>query len=109
MGMASGNESKINTTLFLNTADQLGAVSKSLQGQFQEWQQAMNSLRGQWQGEGSDQVRNAAMQIKKSSEELLKNLSAYQVTLQEMAGVYDKTEKNITEKGKTLKVERTFR
>ena len=74
MGMASGNESKINTTLFLNTADQLGAVSKSLQGQFQEWQQAMNSLRGQWQGEGSDQVRNAAMQIKKSLEELLKNL-----------------------------------
>lgn len=107
--MATGNESKIDTKLFVATADSIAPITKDLGNLFGEWQRALSGLRGEWQGDVSDNVKNTAAQVQKSSGELLKSLAAYQATLKEMAGIYDKTEKNVQETGRTLKFDRAMR
>lgn len=103
------NESKIDTKLFLSTADALAPLAKNLGNLFTQWQETVASLRSEWQGDSSDDVKNTAAQLQKSSEALLRSISSYAVTLKEMAGVYDKTEKTVQESGKTLKFGSTFR
>ncbi|MCR4891034.1 MAG: WXG100 family type VII secretion target [Lachnospiraceae bacterium] len=101
--MAASGESRVNTQQFLSTADTLQAIFKDLQNQFHAWEQTMNSLRGQWQGDCSDDIRALTNQVKSSSNALLTNLQGYRTALREMAGVYDKTEKAVQEKGRSLK------
>lgn len=103
------NESKIDTKLFLTTAEELKPLTKNLGNLFTQWQETLASLRSEWQGDTSDDVKNTAAQLQKSSEALLRSLSGYSVTLKEMAGIYDKTEKTVQESGKTLKFGTTFR
>ena len=107
--MATGNESKIDTKLFSSTADAVASSVKEIDRLCQEWNKTMTGLRGEWQGDVSDDVKNTVEQVKKSAADLLTNLSGYPVTLREIAGIYDKTEQNVQETGKTLKFEKTFR
>lgn len=102
------SETKIDTKLFLATAESLEPVIKQLSSLFSQWQQTLASLRGDWQGDTSDDIRNTAAQLQRSSDALLASLSAYPVTLKEMAGIYEKTEKSVKETGKTLKFGNTF-
>ena len=102
-------ESKIDTKLFVSTAETIGQLTKQLGELSDRWQDTLGAIRGEWQGDTSDDVRNTAAQLQKSSAALLKSLSGYQVTLKEMAGIYDKTEKNVQETGKSLKFGNTFK
>ena len=105
----AGNESKIDTALFLSTAETLAPLTKQLGELFNRWQETVSALRSDWQGDTSDDVRNTAGQLARSSEALLRALNGYEAALKELAGVYDKTEKNVQETGKKLKFGSTFR
>lgn len=107
--MATGNETKIDTKLFAATADTLLACTKEMERLCGDWSKAMSSLRSQWQGDVSDNIKNTAEQVKKSAADLLASLSAYPITLREIAGIYDHTEKSVSETGKTLKFDRALR
>lgn len=107
--MASGSESKIDTKLFVSTADSVGNVAKELTTLFQDYAKAAQTLRSNWQGDSSEDIKGVADQVQKSGAELLRKLNSYRSTLNEIAGIYDKTEKNVQETSKSLKFENTFR
>ncbi len=107
--MATGSESKIDTKLFVATADSVGTVTKELESCFQDYGKTMQSMRGYWQGDTSDDIKNVADAVQKSATDLLRSLGGYRAALNEIAGIYDKTEKNVQETGKTLKFDRAMR
>jgi WXG100 family type VII secretion target len=107
--MAAANESKIDTKLFVSTADAVGAAAKELGTCFQDWGKVMQSLRGYWQGDTSDDIKNVAEAVQKSAADILRSLGGYRAALLEIAGIYDKTEKSVQESGKTLKFDRTMK
>jgi WXG100 family type VII secretion target len=107
--MAAGNESKIDTKLFAQTADTIANATKELNRLFGDWNKSMNSLRGAWQGDTSDDVKNTVEQIQKSSADLSTALNGYPAALREIAGIYDSAEKAVQETGKSLKFDRAFR
>jgi uncharacterized protein YukE len=107
--MAVGNESKIDTKLFVSTADAVGTVTKELEACFQEWGKVMQGLRGYWQGDTSDDIKNVAEAVQKNAVDILRALGGYRAALNEMAGIYDKTEKSVQESGKTLKFDKALR
>jgi uncharacterized protein YukE len=107
--MAAGNESKIDTKLFVSTADAVGAAAKDLGTCFQDWGKVVQSLRGYWQGDTSDDIKNVAEAVQKSAAYILRSLGGYRAALLEMAGIYDKTEKSVQESGKTLKFDRAMK
>ena len=104
----AGSESRIDTQLFLATAEALNPATRELANLFTRWQETLSSLRSDWQGDSSDDIRNTAAQLQRSSEALLRSLTGYQATLKEMAGIYDKTEKNVQQTGKSLKFGSAF-
>ena len=107
--MATGNESKIDTKMFVSTADTIGTVAKELEACFQDWAKVMQSLRGAWQGDTSDDIKNTAEAVQKSASDMLRSLGGYKTALYEIAGIYDKTEKNVQETGKSLKFDNALR
>ena len=107
--MASRSESKIETKLFATTGDTVGVVSKDLESCFQEWGKIMQGMRGHWQGDTSDDIKNVAEAVQRSGSDLLRSLGGYKAALYEVAGIYDKTEKNIQETGKSLKFDKALR
>lgn len=107
--MATGSESRIDTKLFAATAQSVGNIAKQMNGYCQEWNKTMNTLRGAWQGDTSDNMKNTADQVQKSAAVLLNALSGYQAALNEMAGIYEKTEQNVQETGKSLRFDKAFR
>jgi WXG100 family type VII secretion target len=102
-------ESKIDTKLFVATADSVGAISKELESCFQDYGKGMQSMRGYWQGDTSDDIKNVADAVQKSAADLLRSLGGYRAALNEIAGIYDKTEQNVQEAGKTLKFDKAMR
>ena len=107
--MATGNESKIDTKLFVSTADAVGAVAKDLGTCFADWAKVMQGLRGAWQGDTSDDIKNTSEAVGRSASYLLRSLGGYKAVLHEMAGIYDKTEKAVQESGKALKFDKALR
>ena len=102
-------ESKIDTKLFVATAETAAAVAKDLDGCFRDWAKAMQGLRGNWQGDTSDDIKNIADAVQRSASDLLRSLGGYRAALGEIAGIYDKTEKNVQETSRTLKFDRAMR
>lgn len=102
-------ESKVDTKLFLATAEEIEPAIKQLSNLFEQWQSTLAALRSDFQGDTSDDIRNTAAQLRSSSEVLIASLENYPKTLKEMAGIYEKTEKNVQETGKSLKFGNTFK
>jgi uncharacterized protein YukE len=107
--MATGSESKIDTKLFVATADSVGTVTKELDSCFQDYGKTMQSMLGYWQGDTSDDIKNVADAVQHSAADLLRSLGGYRAALNEIAGIYDKTEQNVQETGKTLKFDKAMR
>lgn len=107
--MASGGESKVDTKLFVSTADAVGVVAKDLSACFQEWAKVMQGLRGNWQGDTSDDIKNTVEAVQGSAADLLRAMDGCRAALNEMAGIYDKTEKAVQETGKSLKFDKGLR
>lgn len=107
--MATGSETRIDTRLFASTADSLGGIAKQMEGSCQEWNKTMAGLRSVWQGDTSDNVKNTAEQVQKSAAALVRALAGYRAALLEIAGIYEKTEQNVQETGKSLNFDRAFR
>ena len=106
--MASGSDTKMDTALLLSTAETLGPIIKNLENIFDQFQQEIKSVRGGWQGDGSDDIKNTAAQLKESSAEITRVLSGYVTGLKELAGVYDKAENKVENTSKSLKFDNTF-
>ena len=92
--MASGGESKVDTKLFVSTADTVGVVAKDLSACFQEW---------------ADDIKNTVEAVQGSAADLLRAMDGCRAALNEMAGIYDKTEKAVQETGKSLKFDKGLR
>ena len=107
--MASGSETKVDTTLLANTAETLAPLIKNLENIFDQFQQEIKSSRSEWQDDASDDIRNTAAQLKSSSAEIIKVLNGYVSGLKELAGIYDKAETKAQEAGRTLKFDSTFK
>jgi len=107
--MAVGNDSKIDTKLFATTAETTAKVASDLETCFQDWAKVMQSLRGNWQGDTSDNIKNTVEAVQRSASDLLRALGGYRKALNEMAGIYDKTEKAVQESGKSLKFDKAMR
>ncbi|MBQ9550787.1 MAG: WXG100 family type VII secretion target [Lachnospiraceae bacterium] len=107
--MAAGNETKVDTALLAKTAESLNPLIKNLENIFEQFQQEIKSSRSEWQGDASDDIRNTAAQLKSSSAEIIKVLKGYVSGLQELAGVYDKAESKVSNTGKSLKFDSTFK
>ena len=106
--MAAGSDTKVDTALLLKTAETLTPLVKNLQNNFEQFQQEIKNSRGEWQGDTSDDIRNTAAQLKSSSAEIVKVLNGYISGLKELAGVYDKAETKVQNKGQSLKFDTTF-
>ena len=107
--MATGTESKIDTQLFATTADSISATAKELETCFSDWGKVMQGLRGAWQGDTSDNIKNTMDAVQNSASNLLRTLGGYKTALYEIAGIYDKTEKTVQETGKSLKFDKPMR
>ena len=107
--MAAGNDTRVDTALLASTAEQLSPLIKNLENIFEQFQQEIKSSRGSWQGDGSDDIRNTAAQLKESSAEIIRVLNGYVTGLKELAGVYDKAETKVENTGKSLKFDSTFK
>lgn len=107
--MATGNETKVDTALLVSTAETLTPLVKSLQSNFDQFQQEIKNSRGEWQGDTSDDIRNTANQLKSSSAEMIRVLNGYVSGLKQLAGIFDKAESNVSDKGKSLKFDKTFK
>jgi len=107
--MATGTESRIDTRLFAATADSVSGVAKDLESCFSEWVKIMQGLRSSWQGDTSDDIKNTTEAVQNSAAVLLAALGGYRTTLNELAGIYDRTEKNVQETGKSLKFDKPMR
>ena len=103
------SETRIDTKLFVSTAEAVGAVAKELEGCFQEWGKVMQSLRGHWQGDTSDDIKNTVESVQKSANDLVGALNGYKKALNEMAGIYDRTENTVQEASKSLKFDNAMR
>lgn len=106
--MATGNDTKVDTALLASAAETLAPLVKQLESVFEQFQQEVKSSRGEWQGDASDDIRNTAAQLKSSSSEITKTMNGYVSGLKELAGIYDKAENAVSNKGKTLKFDKTF-
>ena len=106
--MAAGNDTKMDTALLLSTAESLTPLIKNLENIFEQFQQEVKSSRSSWQGDGSDDIKNTAAQLKESSAEIIKVLNGYVSGLKELAGVYDKAETKVENTSKSLKFDSTF-
>ncbi len=107
--MASGNDTKVDTALLAQTAESLSPLVKNLENVFEQFQQEVKNSRSEWQGDTSDDIRNTAAQLKSSSAEITKVLNGYISGLKELAGVYDKAENKVSDTGKSLKFDSTFK
>lgn len=107
--MAAGTESKIDTRLFAATAESVSKVAKDLDSCFSDWARIMSGLRSNWQGDTSDDIKNTTEAVQNSAAVLLAALGGYRTTLNELAGIYDRTEANVKETGKSLKFDRPMR
>ena len=107
--MATGTETKIDTQLFIATAETISATAKELETCFSDWGKATQGLRGAWQGDTSDNIKNTMDAVQKSASDLLRTLGGYEAALYEIAGIYDKTEKAVQETGKSLKFDKAMR
>lgn len=102
-------ETKVDTALLLKTADSLSPLIRNLENIFDQFQQEVKSSRSEWQGDASDDIKNTAAQLKSSSAEIVKVLNGYVSGLKELAGVYDKAESKVSNTGKSLKFDSTFK
>lgn len=106
--MATGNNTKVDTALLASAAETLAPLVKQLESIFEQFQQEVKSSRADWQGDTSDDIRNTAAQLKASSADMSKALNGYVSGLKELAGIYDKAETTVSNKGKSLKFDKTF-
>ncbi len=95
-------ELKIETKAFVAAAEEIGTASTQIAQGLDNYIREINSLRSSWQGSSSDRVRAMSASIKTSGEALLKNMENYRLTLNELAGIYDQSEKAAVESGKSL-------
>jgi WXG100 family type VII secretion target len=102
-------ESRVDTKLFQATADTVANISRDLQNCLQEWTKIMHSLRGSWQGDASDGFKNISDAVNDNAAVLLGSLRGYKKVLYEMAGIYEKSEKNLSESIKRLKFDKPLR
>ena len=102
-------ETRVDTALLLKTADSLSPLIRNLENIFDQFQQEVKSSRSEWQGDASDDIKNTAARLKSSSAEIVKVLNGYVSGLKELAGVYDKAESKVSNTGKSLKFDSTFK
>ncbi len=98
----AGTEIKIETKAFIAASEEISAARAQIAQSVDTYLREINSLRSAWQGSSSDRVRAMANSMKTSGEQLLQNMEKYSKTLNELAGIYDQTEKHAVESGRSL-------
>ncbi len=100
--MANDNELKVDVKAFTETAEAITATIKTLEESMNAYFNGVNSLRNVWQGDGSNNIKAMANAMNTGCSLLLSNLQSYPKTLNEVAGIYVNTEKQLSDAGKSL-------
>ncbi len=98
----AGTEIKIETRAFITASEEISAARTQIAQSVDAYLREINNLRSAWQGSSSDRVKAMAASIKTSGDQLLLNMDNYSKTLNELAGIYDQSEKHAVESGRSL-------
>ncbi|MCR5206390.1 MAG: hypothetical protein K6E47_15280 [Lachnospiraceae bacterium] len=92
---------KVDTTLLVAAASEITQVKKTISQSVDSVNAVFRKMLESNAGESADELGAVAGQLKKSSSDILSVMTNYEKVLNELAGIYDSTEKNtVSEAGK---------
>lgn len=97
--MASGFSADtllVDYNVMLQKASAVDQKIREMRNTFSDLETSVNKTKAYWIGEAGDAYRAYFMERKPEAEEIFKRLSEHVRDLNEMAGVYSSTEKEIT-------------
>lgn len=101
--MAGDGTNRINTEEMLRAAQEITSIKKSIASNTDATYAIFRKLQDSYAGESADDIYAVAGQLKKSSSAIITMLASYEKVLQELAGVYEDTEKAVNKNAGKLK------
>ena len=101
--MAGDGTNRINTKEMLQAAQEITSIKKSIASNTDATYAIFRKLQDSYAGESADDIYAVAGQLKKSSGAIIDMLANYERVLQELAGVYEDTEKTVNRNAGKLK------
>ena len=101
--MAGDGTNRINTQEMLRAAQEITSIKKSIASNTDATYAIFRKLQDSYAGESADDIYAVAGQLKKSSVAIIDMLANYEKVLQELAGVYEDTEKTVNRNAGKLK------
>ena len=101
--MAGDGTNRINTEEMLRASQEITSIKKSIASNTDATYAIFRKLQDSYAGESADDIYAVAGQLKKSSSAIIDMLANYEKVLQELAGVYEDTEKTVNRSAGKLK------
>ena len=101
--MAGDGTNRINTEEMLRAAQEITSIKKTIASNTDATYAIFRKLQDSYAAESADDIYAVAGQLKKSSSAIIAMLANYEKVLQELAGVYENTEKTVTRNAGKLK------
>ncbi len=101
--MAGDGTNRINTEEMLRATQEITSIKKSIASNTDATYAIFRKLQDSYAGESADDIYAVAGQLKKSSSAIIAMLANYEKVLQELAGVYENTEKTVNRNAGKLK------
>ena len=101
--MAGDGTNRINTEEMLRASQEITSIKKSIASNTDATYALFRKLQDSYAGESADDIYAGAGQLKKRSSAIIDMLANYEKVLQELAGVYEDTEKTVNRSAGKLK------
>ncbi len=101
--MAGDGTSRINTEELLRAVREITSIKKSIAANADATHAYFRKLQDSYAGESADDIYAVAGQLKKSAGAIITMLENYVKVLNELAGVYEDTEKAVSRNAGKLK------
>ena len=98
-----GDYNQVDTALLVQAANDVAAVRKNIAASVEELTAVLRKLLESNAGEAGDELDAVNGQLRKSSADIINTLSKYEMTLGEIAGIYDTAEKQTASSAVKLK------
>ncbi len=99
----AGEYNQVDTAQMVAAASEIAQVIKSISSGVDTVNAVFRKMLESNAGESADELGAVAGQLKKSSSEILGVMKNYENMLKELAGIYDSTEKNVSNEAGKLK------
>lgn len=101
--MAGDGTNKVDTAQLAKTASDIGNIKKSIANNVDGVDAVLRKLRDSWTGESADDIAAVTKQLQASSTSIVSTLAKYETTLNELAGIYNTSEKKVVSSAGKLK------